>query len=258
MRFFATYTLLLFLTSCGVNSNLMFKDDESVEIITDNIPISPDEAYRLAPDDKFIFTLYANDGKRIIDVISGATAGVEGSGGMQRLGQTNTIDYLIRPDGLVELPIIGEIKLTGLTIKEAQDLLSKKYSQQYTKPYVQLEVTNRRAVVFPGDAGEAKVVPILNNNTTLLEVLAHAGGITERGKAKKIKVMRNTSEGRVIYAIDLSTMKGIKYADMVIQANDYIYVEPTAQLSREVIREIGPLLSIVSTTIVILSVINRF
>lgn len=242
--------------SCGVNSNLMFKNEKGIPVITENIPISPEEAYRLAPNDKFIFTLYANEGKRLIDIVSGAMAGAGGGGG-GGLGIQNKINYLVRPDGIVELPILGEINLAGLTVKQAQDLLSEKYSAEYTSPYVQLEVTNRRVVVFPGNGGDASVVPILNNNTTLLEALALAGGITERGRAKKIKIIRNTSEGRVIYQIDLSTMSGIKYADMVVQANDYIYVEPSAQLTRQALREIGPILSILSTTVVVLSVLSR-
>lgn len=248
--------VLIFLQSCGVNSNLMFKNAKDTPVITDNIPITPEEAYRLAPDDKFIFTLYANNGKQLIDMVSGAMAQTNGAGG-QRLGMQNTINYLIRPDGISELPILGEVKIAGLTVKEAQDLLAKQYSKEYTSPFVQLEVTNRRVIVFPGNGGDAMVVPIMNNNTTLLEALALAGGITERGKAKKIKIMRNTLQGRVIYEIDLSTMSGIKYADMVVQANDYIYVEPSAQITREVFREIGPVLSIISTTIVVLSLLSR-
>jgi polysaccharide export outer membrane protein len=255
-NFYIIVVLFYVLQSCGVNSNLMFKNEKGIPVITDDIPISPEEAYRLAPDDKFIFTLYANEGKRLIDIVSGAMADVDGGGG-QRLGLQNKIDYLIRPDGITELPILGEVKLAGLSVKEAQDLLAKKYNAEYTSPYVQLEVTNRRVIVFPGNGGDATVVPIMNNNTTLLEALALAGGITERGKAKKIKILRNTYDGRVIYQIDLSTMSGIKYADMVVQANDYIYVEPTAQLTREVFREIAPVISIISTTIVILSVLSR-
>jgi polysaccharide export outer membrane protein len=234
----------------------MFKNEKDIPVITDNIPIMPEEAYRLAPDDKFVFTLYANNGKQLIDIVSGALAEANG-GSRQQLGMKNTIDYLIQPDGISELPILGEVKMAGLTLKEAQDLLAEKYSKEYTSPYVQLEVTNRRVIVFPGNGGDAMVVPIKNNNTTLLESLALAGGITERGKAKKVKIMRNTSEGRVIYEVDLSTISGIKYADMVVQANDYIYVEPSAQITREVFREIGPILSILSTTIVVLSVLSR-
>lgn len=250
-------SLWVLICSCGVNSNLMFKSSDG-EVITDDIPIAPDEAYRLAPDDRFIFTMTANDGKRIIDMGTGVMPEGSSGGMMQRAGMGGSgINYLVRPDGIAELPLLGEVKLSGMTIKESQDYLASLFSKEYESPYVQLEITNRRVIVFPGSGGEAKVVPIANNNTTLLEAIALAGGITDRGKAKKIKVMRKTSSGRKIYEVDLSTMKGIKYADMIVQANDYIYVEPTGRIARELLSEVAPILSLITSTIVVISVVSN-
>lgn len=243
-------------SSCGVNSNLMFKSS-GAEVIKDDIPISPEDAYRLSPDDRFIFTMTANNGQRIIDMGIGVMP--EGSGGRAQggAGRGSGIDYLIRPDGIAELPIVGEVKMAGMTIKEAQDHLASLYAKDYEKPFLQLEVTNRRVIVFPGSGGQAKVVPIANNNTTLLEAIALAGGITDRGRAKKVKVMRKTASGRKIYEVDLSTMSGIKYADMIVQANDYIYVEPVGRLARELLSEISPILSLVTSAIVVISVVSN-
>jgi polysaccharide biosynthesis/export protein len=246
--------VVLVLSSCGVNSSLMFRTKKS-EIIRDNIPIAPTEAYRIAPDDKFIFTLYTNDGKRVIDMLTGITE--DGNmAGMQRLGGNNSINYWVKPSGYVELPIIGEVQLAGKSVKEAQDHLSQLYSAFYTKPFVQLEVTNQRVIVFPGNAGTARVIPLMNNNTTLMEAIALAGGITSRGQSRKIKIMRQFPDGRKVYEVNLSTLEGLKYADMIVQSNDYIYIEPTRQISRELLQEIGPIVSIISSSIIVISVIN--
>ena len=239
------------LSSCGVNSHVMFKSNDD-DVIVDNIPISPSDAYRLAPDDKFSFLLYVEGGKRIIDIGSGINTGESGS---QQLQSNKQIEYLVRNDGKVNLPILGLVDIAGLTIIESQEKLSELYSANYIDPFIQIEVTNRRVIVFPGSGGDAKVVPITNNNTTLMEAIALAGGITERGKAKKIKVMRQTKEGREVYQIDLSTLAGLKYADMIVQSNDYIYVEPSKQLTREVLKEATPIISLISSAIVIISVI---
>lgn len=253
--FIPLFLVLILLTSCGVNSDIMFKSKDH-EVITDDIPIAPEEAYRFAPEDKFIFTLFVNDGKRIIDLVSGADS--QEGGGSQRLGMNVSIDYWIRPDGKVDLPVVGDVKLEGLTLKESQDLLAELYKKEgYNNPYVQMKVTNRRVLVFPGSGGEAKVVPIINNNTTLLEAIALAGGLSERGRAKKVKIMRNTSEGRKVYQVDLSTLEGLKYADMIVQANDYIYVQPSRQLAREVLSEIVPVLSALTSTAFLITVLLR-
>jgi len=229
--------ILIVLSSCGVNSHIMFRTTDK-DVLVDDIPISPSDAYRLAPDDKISFLMYVEGGKRIIDIGSGINTG---EGGTQQLQTNKQIEYLVRNDGKANLPTLGLVDIAGLTIIEAQEKLSELYAVNYIDPYIQVEVTNRRVIVFPGSGGDAKVVPITNNNTTLMEAIALAGGITERGRSKKVKVMRQTKEGREVYQIDLSTLDGLKYADMIVQSNDYIYVEPTKQLSREFMKEVTQL-----------------
>ena len=88
-----------------------------------------------------------------------------------------------------------------------------------------------------------------------MEALAQAGGITDRGKASAIKLMRRVDGERVIYTLDLSTIEGLKYVDMIIQANDYIYVEPTPELAKEIAEDVVPIVSLISSAIVILSAV---
>ena len=66
-------------------------------------------------------------------------------------------------------------------------MLEEKYASYYVKPFVLMSVQNKRVIVFPGNAGDAKVIPLLNNNTSLIEALALAGGISDDGKAHKVK-----------------------------------------------------------------------
>jgi len=227
----------------------MFKTADS-EVITENIPISPDDAYRLAPDDKMSFSLYVENGKKVIDVSAGI--GSQGSGSQQLT--SGKLQYIVRHDGNVELPMLGLVHVAGLSTIEVQEKLSELYSVSYIDPFVQVEVTNRRVIVFPGSGGAAKVIYITNDNTTLMEAIALAGGITERGRAKVVKVMRQTDEGRKVYQIDLSTLAGLKYADMIVQSNDYVYIEPTKQLSREFLKEVTPIVSLITSAILVFSV----
>lgn len=253
IRIISLLAVVYLVSSCNVNSHIMFKT-KGAEVITDDIPISPNDAYKISPDDKIKFSMYAEDGKRIIDAVSG----ISEEGGNQRVGAGTDIEYLVRSDGSVELPLIGMVKVEGLSVVECQEKLAGKYSYNYNSPFVQVEVTNRRVIVFPGSGGDAQVVPIKNNNTTLMEAIALAGGITERGRAKVIKVMRQEDDGRKVYQIDLSTLNGLKYADMIVQSNDYIYVEPTKQLTREILRETAPIVSLISSAILIISVFSSF
>lgn len=237
-------------TGCGVNSNLMFRTPKDFKGY-DSIPMSPAYEYQISADDRLELKIYTNNGEKLIDFVSGGNADAN----MSRSSNT-TLDYLVKKDGYAELPVVGDVKLNGLTLREAQNKLKELYQVEYENPFIQLRVINQRAIVFPGSGSEARVVPLLNSNTTLMETLALAGGIAERGRSKHVKVMRQTPKGREIYLIDLSTLDGLYYADMVVQANDYIYVEPVKQISKEVIQEIAPIVSILTSAIIIVTVIT--
>jgi polysaccharide export outer membrane protein len=249
---FSLFTLgiLLLLSSCGVNSNIMFKTPKGSEYKYDSIPARPTEDYRISRDDKFTFTLSTKGGHKIIENMSGV-AGASTSEG------TSSLEYLVRADGKANLPVIGDVHVQGLTVQSCEDTLARLYSTEYQDPFVQVQITNQRVIVFPGNGGDAKVIPLQNNNTTLMEAIAAAGGITERGRANRIKLMRVVpNEERAVYLLDLSTIEGLASADMIVQANDYIYIEPNARLGREVLTQVVPFISIISSALVIFTVVN--
>ncbi|HRG38206.1 MAG TPA: polysaccharide biosynthesis/export family protein, partial [Bacteroidia bacterium] len=160
---------------------------------------SPDSTnaaeYRISPNDIIEFSLYSNDGFKLVDLTSLNTNNSTG------FRIANGTEYLVEPTGEVKLPVLGKIKITGLTIREAQSLLEEKYASYYIRPYVMMRVINKRVIVFPGSAGDAKVIPLLNNNTTLIEGIALAGGLADDGKAKMIKLIREKKGEHEVYLI---------------------------------------------------------
>jgi polysaccharide export outer membrane protein len=60
-----------------------------------------------------------------------------------------------------------------------------------------------------------------------------------------------------VYILDLSTIEGLKFVDMVVQANDYIYVEPNPDVVRGIVAEIAPVLSTLSSVFIIITVIRN-
>lgn len=226
----------------------MFKEAQGDEVRHDSIPLSPLEDYRISPDDKVSFTVSPNNGTTIVEELTGV-------GEMQRRN-VRELDYLVRRDGTVDLPLLGNVKAAGFTVKEFEDTLMVLFANEYQEPFVQVKITNQRVIVFPGNGSDAKVIPLINTNTTLMEAIAQAGGITERGKAKSIKLMRKENGKRVIYVIDLSTIEGLKYTDLVVQANDYIYIEPTPEIAKEIAKDVVPIVSLLSSALVIFSAVN--
>jgi polysaccharide export outer membrane protein len=200
--------------------------------------------YKIAANDAIQYRVFTNDGFKLIDLASSGT-------GVLR----NDLDVIVESDGNIKMPLLGRFNVLGLSIKEAEKLMEEKYSEFYVKPYVTLKVINKRVIVFPGNTGQAKVIPMINNNTTVIEAIATAGGIPEDGKAYKIKLIRNNNDPNIkpfVYLMDLSRIEGVSMANSKVQANDIIYVEPRYRPFRTLATELAPIVTLLTTFLILL------
>lgn len=254
MRFIFNIILLvpLFFSCRSLNTNALFQIPKGEDFFYDSIPLKPKEDYKIGPGDRFSFVFASNNGERFLNVLSGFNDGENNS---SRLNQVNNIsDYLVRQDGTAEIPIIGTYPVAGLTIIQFEDSLVKILSKTYKNPFVQIKITNQRVIVFPG-RGQAKVVYLQNVNTSLLEAIALSGGIANDGKAYSIKLMRKKPSGkREIYKIDLSSIHGIREAEMIVQCNDYIYIDYIPRYASSILDRVGPWLGIVTTSMAVIAI----
>jgi polysaccharide biosynthesis/export protein len=241
--------LFILATLCGCRAlypSIMLQTDSKFKFTPLPDSITSLE-YKISPNDFVNFRLFSNDGFRLIDYTN-----ISDNNSNSLQYATAGIDYLVEQDGDIVLPTIGRTHVAGLTIRQATDFLEKKYSPFYVKPYVLLKVTNRRVIVFPGSPGAARVIPLVNNNTTLIEALASAGGITEDGKAWNIKVIRGDPNNPQVFLIDLSTIYGVKEANMVLQANDIVYVTPQRRFTEKIVERITPTLTLLTSLVSII------
>ncbi len=210
------------------------------------------QQYRIAPNDILKINVYYQNGEDFLDMFSMADIRT-----MTTSSNPNTgIEFLVEYDGNIKLPYLGYVKIDSMTLREAVLYLEEAYSKYLNNPMVRLQVTNKRVTIFPGGTGgTAKVINLMNNNTTLIEALALAGGIQD-GKAYKIKLIRGDLKNPTIYQIDLSTVNGLKQADLVLQANDIIYVEP-AKVLTQFMKEFNPYLSLANTILLIFQLFNK-
>lgn len=249
-RFNPSLIILLLLIVCGygckyANPSVMLRTPKGYQY--NEFPSVADSQYVLAKDDMISFRLMANDGIRLVDVIGAEQNRGGTTGNMTQMMVPR--EYPIEFDGTVKLPIIGRFKLAGFTQRQAEDTLEKVYSSLYKNPYVQISVTNKRVTVFPGGMGTAKVVPLTNQNITLFEALAFAGGIDPDGKAYRIKLIRGNLKKPYVFLIDASKIETIQQADLVLQADDIIYVEPMERPVRIFTRDIAPWFSMITSTV---------
>lgn len=235
---------ILSLCSCKVPSR-MFRTDSSINSDSVSKTLhSFNKNYLIQPNDYLFMEVYTNAGERIIDPNS------EMQGEMGQKPEKPR--YLVRPDGNVTFPLIGDVNLRGKTVHQADSILNEKFLKFYQNPFVITKLANKRIIVI-GPLG-AKVLLLENENINVIEAIAMYGGIGE-GKAKKIRRIRGESTNPDVQIIDLSTIEGMTRSDLSVEPNDVIYIEPVSRFS-EKIREITPVFSILTSVMSIVIILT--
>ena len=200
--------------------------------------------YTIQKNDYLEAEVFTNKGEKIIDPEFQAGTGQ----GTQNTSLSKPT-YFIDGNGVSKFPMIGEIKLEGLTIRQAEEVLQQAYSKFYEDAYVVLKYTNKRVIVLGAPGGQ--VIPLASENMRLVEILALAKGINNDAKSQNIRILR----GDQVYVADLSTFEGYVKNNIPIQPGDVVYVEPIRRPLTEGLRDYGPILSIVTTLTTLMVVI---
>ncbi len=251
------------LTGCkAYKRDLMFQFDErfdasAVEQTVDRVA----KNYVIRPGDYIRLDVFTNDGERLID--PNFELSMTGGGGNQQMAMMrDRFAHLVLEDGTCRLPKVGMIKLQDLTMNEAEELLQEAFNDYYRDAYVKLRLANRRAAVLGGVGGAQAgtgglVVPLDNENMTIMEVLALSGGVAQGGKVSSIRLIRGELSNPKIYDIDLSTLAGMKQSAMIVETGDVIYIEPWRRPFRETLRDTAPILSLVTSTLTLIFLLQQ-
>ncbi|MET4105477.1 polysaccharide biosynthesis/export family protein [Hymenobacter sp. UYP22] len=250
--------------------------------------------YIIQPNDALDVRVYTNNGERILDPNGelmfgspGGTGGVSGGvgGGVSRQstsgrsmgqgrqqnqqsqqGQYGNTEFLVQHDGVVKLPMVNYQKLAGLTLLEADSMLQRKYTEFYKDVFVTTRVNNNRIIVLgAASGGSGQVIQMLNDNMNLLEVLAQAGGIEgafvgtsgsgRAGRADNIRLIRGDLKNPQVQIIDLTTIDGMRRANLQVEPNDIVYVEPIRRPFYEGLQDAAPLFTLISSVAAVVSTI---
>jgi len=148
------------------------------------------------------------------------------AGGVSGQQQQLQYGYLVDQKGNLELPRIGVIHAEGLTKEQLATEVKNRLKGQLNDPIVIIRFTNFRIIVI-GEVGSPGVHTVAVENLTLLEGLALAGDVTEFGKMKEVKILRENNGRRQLGIVDLTSSKMFESPYYQLQQNDVIMVEQT-------------------------------
>ena len=131
--------------------------------------------------------------------------------------------YQVDPNGNVELPMLGKVKVSGQTAEQLKTSLARSASVYLKDPMVDVRFTTFRISVIGVGAG-VKEMPSQKN--TLLDGLAMAGDIETTGKLNEVRLFRDYKGQRTIYNIDLRKKDVLNNPEIFqLRHNDVIYVK---------------------------------
>lgn len=137
--------------------------------------------------------------------------------------------YLVDNNGEIEYPVVGNIKVAGLTKNECQELVKSKikaFLAEDEDPIVTVRMSSYRVTII-GEVRSPGVIPVGTEKMSILEALASAGDLTIYGKRDNVMLIREEANGqKTVHRLNLNDANIISSPYYYLQQNDIVYVEP--------------------------------
>jgi polysaccharide export outer membrane protein len=219
------------------------------------------EEYVIVSGDLLSLQIFSRDGFKLLDmIVTEESKLVQGATEVRRT-------YLVDEEGFVNFPIIGELFVRGYTETQLKTILAEKLSNLYIDPYVIVRVENRRAIVFKaaalslgvggaGAAGGATIVNLNASPTSIIEVIAKAGGLAPSSRSNKIKVIRGDLKNPQVIEVNLSTIEGVRKSAMDVMPNDIIYIDTRKNIARNILSDVSPFIALTTSVTSLIFIIR--
>lgn len=133
--------------------------------------------------------------------------------------------YTVNDSGMISIPIIGDVKVYGLTIDEIIKAIQRKADKYLKNPSINVKLLSFKFTVI-GEVNHPGSFLNYNNQLTVLEAIGMGGDITDYGNRKRVLVVRPTKEGTHTYRINLQDKNLLQSDGYFLLPNDIVIVEP--------------------------------
>jgi polysaccharide biosynthesis/export protein len=217
---FALATLLL--ASCGPTKNsYYFKTlprDTSI-----NTSVSRLQESVIRKNDQLSITVSSLNPEE--DKVFNA-AGISLAGGIAAATGGGGNGYLVDMDGNIQLHRLGKIAAAGLTRRQLKDKITTDIKPYLKDPVVTVTYTNHRVTVL-GEVGKASVIPMPEENMSLLEVLGSSGDLNQLARKDNVLIIRETETGKQFKRLNLEDQSIFNSEWYYLKPDDVVYVEPS-------------------------------
>lgn len=137
----------------------------------------------------------------------------------------NMIGFLVDQGGFIELPLVGRVKVAGLSTSETQAAIRKNASEYYKDPVVNVRFANFTVTIL-GEVTKPGTYPVTNERITVLDAIGLAGDLTIFGKRGNILLVREENGQRIMARFDLRNTSLFQSPYFYLKQGDLLYIEP--------------------------------
>lgn len=243
--------LIITLVSCAQPKKIVYFQNIPDSLSTATaVPVIAFEEPRITVNDILNISVQTIDQK---DVVKPGTEGTA----------DETTGYKVDKNGEVDIPLVGTVKLAGLTTAEAKEAVKEKAKKLFVDPVVNIQLASYYFNVV-GDVGKPGRIVMPVEKISIIDALALAGDLTIQGKRENIMIIRDDNGKKTFARLDLTSSEIFRSPYYYIKNGDCIYIEP----NKSKIRSADPtrerylsyaisLISLALTTATIIITLNR-
>lgn len=188
---------------------------------------------------------------------SGGVQGLAGGGSGAGSPMLYLSDYLVDTEGNIDLPALGKFYVVGKTTQQVAKEIEAKLVTLQKFNAVTVKLTNFKVTMI-GEIRSPGTQYIYEQHYHLLHAISNAGGFTDFGNRKRVRLIRETEKGFKTFWFDFTDPKVVSSENFYLQPNDVVYIEPLkAKATKSNVQNISIGLSIISIITTLAALLTR-
>lgn len=211
---------------------------------------------KIQPDDLLMIIVAADDPESALPFNLSTISIPSAYNAMASRGQETMQSYLVDASGSIDFPVLGKLKVGGLSRSEVMQLLKSQISKYIKNPIINIRLMNFKVSV-QGEVTLPGTYSINSDRVTLIEAISMAKDLTIYGKRDNILIIRDVNGVKSYNRIDITKADFINSPFYYLAQNDVVYVEPnkTKINGAAVGANTGVIISITSLLITVITLI---
>lgn len=218
--------MILLIVSCSTPKQINYFQDLQPGV--SELSVANPIEIRIRPKDKLSIIINTQD-QKLNELFN--LRNVQGNNSSNNI----QLGYTVDNEGCINLPILGNISVKGLTRQQVVSHIIEQLQQQelVKDPIVTVEFLNLGVSVL-GEVNKPGRIPIDRDNMTILDAISQAGDLTIFGKRDKVVVLREQDGKQHSYTLNLCSASDVYSSPAYyLQQNDVVYVEPNGTKARQ-------------------------